>query len=185
MRTAGFLSSVSLIVFVVAVVPAEAGRPEIGAYIGYSAPIGQDDASDDFALGARCRYPPWNGIAVEAGVVYLRMDGEPFLLRGVPQEVLDWYVVAPTLGVVVGRGFGDPGYHPYASAAVGYYLMRKREAPDRDRPGFRVALGFVVGMREDISFDVSAVGQRIDLGGGGGRGLVGVQIGVSYYFGVL
>lgn len=160
-----------------------AERIELGVFAGYNEPFDQADASDDLLAGARARFPFGTWVKIEPAITWYDMDREPYRARSVPQEVGKWQIVSGMANVTLGRDFGERGYHPYVTAGVGYYVLRKDESPDQERFGLNAGVGLMVLMSPNISLDASGRAERISLESGGSRGLVNLRLGIHYHIG--
>lgn len=162
--------------------PAGARTVEMGGFVGYHAPVTQEDASDDITVGLRLRTPLAPILHVETLFAYYDMDRGPYRVRSVIQEVQPWYILSAGAGLVVGRGFTESGYHPYGALGIGLYWPRKDERDEGTRVGLRGAVGLVAGMTPEVSVDLSAAAIRIALDNGASRGLLDLSAGVNYHF---
>lgn len=163
--------------------PAFAERIELGAFVGYNEPYDQADASDDLLGGVRARVPLGSIVKIEPAFSWFDMDREPYRARNVIQEVSKWQILSAMANLTFGRNFGEHGYHPYVTAGVGYYLLRKDEAADEDRLGVNAGLGMMILMAPDISLDLSGRAERISLESGAARGLLNLRVGIHYHLG--
>jgi hypothetical protein len=116
------------------------------------------------------------------------MDREPYRVQEVVQTPQEWYIMGATLALTYGKDFGAPRFraaplNPYASLGVGYYFLRKREAPDQDRPGAMAQFGIIMTAFPNLSLDLNGAAHLISLDGGGTRLVAGLTLGLAYYFG--
>lgn len=178
-----------LLLFAVAVplatiAPADARRVDAGVFVGYHEPLSQDDATDDLVLGGRLRMPLRGPFVLEPSFQWFEMDRGPYRIRGVPQEVQEWRIVAGTLGLSVGPELGRRHlYRPYAYAGAGLYFLRKDEAPDSDRFGLEGGVGVSAELSPAFELDARLTLTRVSLEQGGARSIMGITGGLYYSFG--
>jgi len=163
---------------------AHAQRLDAGVVVGYHEPLYQDDATDDLLIGLRLRIPLKGAFMLEPAFQWFEMDRGPYRIRGVPQEVQEWQILAGTAGVSWGPTLGRRHlYRPYLHGAVGMFFLRKDEAPDSERPGFDVGAGLSAELSPDLDVDARLSLARVSLERGGSRAIVSIAGGLYYRFG--
>lgn len=178
------LSILAMVGLLAGAAPAHAQRVDAGVLVGYHEPLSQDDATDDLVIGVRLRVPLRGAFMFEPAFQWFEMDRGPYRVRGVPQEVQEWQILAGTAGVSWGPTLGRRHlYRPYLHGAVGMFFLRKDEAPDTERLGLDVGAGVSAEISPDFDMDARLSLARVALERGGSRAIVSITGGLYYRFG--
>lgn len=165
------------------VIAQDGSKLGVGAFVGLSFPILQDDQSQGIEYGLKARYGLGSLIVVEPYVSFVKW-GQPDPASGVDLGIDGSKVTSFGLEASLGNFPGHTGIAPYFVAGIGSYKVKNDDTGyDQSKLGFSGGLGLGIGLSRQFGLDLRGKFIVAPQKEGGSKKAVGATGGINFSFG--